>query len=104
MHLQCSYIVSKPDKHVPLQETTVQLMWMSVSLLHVSMKEAARIWSTPINVCVQMVSKVGVFPYFPLLILPQTLKLGTFFKHMAVQLNKNIKFTFPDLLGCAWFE
>lgn len=59
-----SYIVSKSDKLVYLQETTVQLMWMSVSLLHVSMEEAARIWSTPINVCVQMVSKVGGFPYF----------------------------------------
>lgn len=47
----------------PLQETTAQSMWTSVSLLHVSMEEAVRIWSTLINVCVQMDSQVGETSY-----------------------------------------
>lgn len=38
-------------------------MWTSVSLLHVSMEEAVRIWSTLINVCVQMDSQVGETSY-----------------------------------------
>lgn len=46
-----------------LQETTALLMWTSVSLLHVNMGEAVRIWSTHINVCVQMDSQVGETSY-----------------------------------------
>lgn len=38
-------------------------MWMSVSLLHVSMEEAVRIWSTLINACVQRDSQVGETSY-----------------------------------------
>lgn len=42
-----------------LQETTAPSMWTSVSLLRVGMEEAARTWSTLIDVCAQMASQVG---------------------------------------------
>lgn len=46
-----------------LQETTALLMWTSVSLLHVSMEEAARTSSTLISVSVQMALQVGDTSY-----------------------------------------
>ncbi len=46
-----------------LQETTAHLMWTSVSLLHVRMEVAVRIWSTLINACVQTASQVGETSY-----------------------------------------
>ena len=74
-------------------------MWMSVSLHPVSMEEAARIWSTLMNVCVQTDSQVGETSYL-FLLSPNKTKLSCSppeAPHRVVSCPCDFSFSLTDL-------